>query len=268
MEIRPKIVLSEKYLNLINKWYNTRIGSQLLNWPCFSHPDLASHFCNVFAKLPGDQDCEYCEHIPYRDCAAMCDIHHFCLASFAARLNLQKEEGLSIDKVIISILKKWRYPTLNKRVVDTLDLLAEAKQSIPILDEFKKEGKMPELSEKMPEYLKEGLSVEREDTPVEVPVIVMPPMPSDGVMSVDFPEEGVTKKKAQPVPEGYYTVHQLAERLNCSEALICKYMSTGAKTYSGKVVKLESKVDGRRKLVSEEEVLKFENAGVKRRLKT
>lgn len=287
MEVKPKIVLNGEYLAMINRFYNTQIDSQLLNWPCFSQPQLSSHACNVFAKLPGEQDCDYCDHIPYRECSVMCYIHHFCLASFAARLNLQHVKGEPIKKTIIGILKKWKYPTLNKRVVGTLDLISGNKHVVGEKDgvstykaediQYESEDKMPEVSEKVSEVV-EPKSAAPESAaappePIVEPIVGPPPInPSSLELPVD-PEPGSTPEPVvEPVPEpagvvpgSRYTVKQIAEKFGCSEGLICRYISEGGKNESGTVVKLICEKEGNRRFISQEALDAFENAGIKRR---
>lgn len=287
MDLKPKVRLTEEYVVLINRWYNTQISAdRLLNWPCFSQPDLSSHSCNVFAKLPGEHDCDHCEHVPYRLCHVMCYIHHFCLASFAARLNLHSMVGASIDELIINILKKWKYPTLNKRVVQALDLISDAKvsslNSVPTIG--KKEEELPELLEKLPEGIVEEpikqlgetryhlieedfLDLDPQDPdPTEEPVEeIIPPMPSSFFVNLEEPETELAQETEQVTPQEFYTIEQAAERLDCSNATISKYLSTGGEAKDGTMVKLECQKIGRKKMIPVSSIEAFEQADVKRR---
>ena len=123
---------------------------------------------------------------------------------------------------------------------------------------------MPEVSAKLPEGLSptvpaDPVPPEEEPTktlPTADPMI-MPPMPT--------PEPAEPVRRGHPVPEGFYTVKKLAEKLDCSEGLICRYISEGGKAASGEKVKLACEMDGNRKIISQASLDAFEGAGVKRR---
>lgn len=292
MNMKPKITLNEEYRDLINRFYNLRIGRNLLNWPCFSNPQMSSHVCNIFAKLPGDHDCDYCEHLPYRECLVMCNIHHFCLAAYAARLNLQHTKGKGLAKTIVAILKKWKYPTLHKRVVGALDLLAGTKQAEVQIDNEttpNEESTMPELKEELPERLRSEEtsetpqeSVEPDPPEAEEPVVeesksepvaeepkpespIMPPMPTTINPPMMPPIPRLMLQQAASDMEVFHTIAQVAERFECSELTVGRFISVGGTTKSGEKVKLDFKKDGRRRLIPETSVVAFENAGIKRR---
>jgi hypothetical protein len=152
------------------------------------------------------------------------------------------------------------------------------------LDEFK-EGDMPELSEKLPDSLKQECSNEellketeepskdeeseaaqvKEATVVETPnkdsISLMPPMPTiwESDKSSGHPDN------LDITPEGFYDISQLAERFECSEATIGRYISVGGKTKSGSIVKLKCEKVGGKRLISKSSLEAFECAGIKRR---
>jgi hypothetical protein len=90
---KPKILVDEEVLAKINEFYRAKLDERYLGLECFSDPQLASHICNIEAKLENEQECDYCGHVVGRRCKVTCHISYFCLAAFAYRLGIGDPSG-------------------------------------------------------------------------------------------------------------------------------------------------------------------------------
>jgi len=112
--VKPRIMLDERMLEVANKFYSSRLADNALNRECFSHPDMDSHICNLKARLDGGEECTYCNHIFRRRCYITCDIHNFCLAVYAYRLGIGDEDLGKAIKVNLAV-------TYNKLHADVME---------------------------------------------------------------------------------------------------------------------------------------------------
>ncbi len=115
VKIKPKVILDELILKLINKFYSSNLTSEFLNNECFSHPVLDSHLCVIQVPVDGGKKCEYCNNIVGRRCPVTCDISHFCLAVFAYRLGIG---GDDLEKAIHENIKKLSYSKLFSKIMN------------------------------------------------------------------------------------------------------------------------------------------------------
>jgi hypothetical protein len=217
-KIKPKVVLDSGILEHINKHYSSRLTEKFLNHECFSHPDLNLHFCNVKALHPNLEECEACAHVVGRKCHLMCDIHHFCLATYAYRLGIGSGSGV---KAAIKSNLRLSYSKLHKSI-------AEALGSTP-----KDESTVAEEPSA------------QDINPVDGSELIQDPgeeMPAEAAIVMDDDYDLITMAEAARIYKCTYTnIHQFVRRG------VLKKIESGGKNYVSKkrVVELKHKKDSR-----------------------
>jgi len=116
--LQPRIMLDADVLSEINEYYSSYLGDTFIGLECFSHPSMERHCCNVLARREGGADCDHCSNIQGRPCPITCDIHWFCLATYAARLGIGVTSRTSGIKSAVNNLDKLTYKELHKLVME------------------------------------------------------------------------------------------------------------------------------------------------------
>ena len=102
MKPKAKVQLTREVYDIMRRFYSYPLSEKWIDHECFSHPVMASHWCNPQAKKEGGELCGSCRHDPAMVCEITCHCHHVCLAAFGARL------GLGGDQPVIAIMENLK----------------------------------------------------------------------------------------------------------------------------------------------------------------
>lgn len=258
---RPRVILDYDILKWLNDYYSyTLTAEKHIEKECFSAPDLELHGCCIYAKLPGDKECDGCKHKAGRLCPITCIIHEFCLAAYAYRLGIGGDDQ---NKAIAENLK-LKYRDLYNKVQEVIGSM-NGEESTRIMSVTEIDGKLPPQSiiDKMANTAEEKEKSEMPQVPTEevVPLV-------EGVVMEETPEptpEGNTQldkeldeqlEQEASDTDPLLTVKEASELWGCTYANICHKIKSGVlmvemvnnkkKVRKSDILRLKDKADDRR----------------------
>lgn len=210
--IKSRVLLDEKMLEVANKFYSSTLAENALNRECFSHPDMDSHICNPLARLDGGEECTYCDHMFRKRCYITCHIHRFCLAVYAFRLGIGDDDLWKAIKVNTT---GTPYSKLHESVMEAIRVEPDEK--------------VPECGEA------QDIRAVKIADPESVTIATTTPSPgAQGlpVVNTDTVEEEAVEDFVEepPVPiddTEYLTIQETADLFGCTPPNIHSYAARG-----------------------------------------